>query len=131
MCHDTLFSNIYFEEKKMSKQFHVRERAFLNKRTDMRAYVIGVVEDTRGYSDCYEDGWKWGQIELKLADCFDEISFEFCMSTKESRENSLHKITKLAEVINAVKAAIEIEATSIDDREAIQPLLKALTATIH
>ena len=115
----------------MSKKYHVRDRAFLNKKTDMRAYIIGVVEDTRDYSDCYEDGWKWGEIELKLADCFEEISFEFSMSTREERENSLYKITKLAEVINAVKMAIEIEAESISDREAIQPLLRALTATVH
>ncbi len=112
----------------MSKKFHVQERTFLNKITGMRAYVIGVVEDTRDIPDCYEDGWKWGQIELKLADCFEEISFEFNMSTKEERENSLHKIRKLAEVIDSVRKAIEVEGESIEAREAIKPLLRALTA---
>ena len=114
----------------MSKKFHVQERAFLNKLPGMRAYVIGVVEDTRDIPDCNEDGWKWGQIELKIADCFEEISLEFNMSSKEERENSLHKIRKLAEVIASVRDAIEIEAESLEAREAIKPLLRALTA-IH
>jgi hypothetical protein len=112
----------------MSKKFHVQARTFLNKTPGMRAYVIGVVEDTRDIPDCYEDGWKWGQIELKMADCYEEISLEFNMSTREDRENSLHKIRRLAEVITAVRDAIEIEAESIEAREAIKPLLRALTA---
>jgi hypothetical protein len=114
----------------MSKKSHVQERTFLNKLPGMRAYVIGVVEDTREIPDCYEDGWKWGQIELKIADCFEEISLEFNMSSKEERENSLHKIRKLADVIDSIRQAIEIEADSIAAREAIKPLLRALTA-IH
>lgn len=112
----------------MSKKYHVRDRSFLNQKTDMRAYIIGVVEDTRDIPDCYEDGWKWGLIELKLADCYDEISFEFNMSTKEERANSLYKIRKLAEVICTVRDALEIESDSIEAREAIKPLLRAMTA---
>lgn len=112
----------------MSKKYHVQERGFLNKTPGMRAYVIGVVEDTRDIADCYEDGWKWGQIELKISDCFEEISLEFNLSTKEDRENSLYKIKKLAEVINSFRDAIEIESDSIEAREAIKPLLRALTA---
>ena len=112
----------------MSKKYHVQEREFLNKTPGMRAYVIGVVEDTRDIPDCYEDGWKWGQIELKISDCFEEISLEFNLSTKEDRENSLYKIKKLAEVINSFRDAIEIESDSSEAREAIKPLLRALTA---
>ncbi len=114
----------------MSKKFHVQERTFLNKFPGMRAYVIGVVEDTRDMPDSYEDGWRWGQIELKVADCYEEISLEFNMSTREDRENSLYKIRKLAEVINSVRDAIEIEAESIEAREPIMPLLRAMT-TVH
>ena len=114
----------------MSKKYHVQERTFLNKRTGMRAYIIGLVEDTRDVPDCYEEGWKWGEIELKLADCYEEISLEFNMNTKEDRENSLYKIRKLAEVINSVREAIEIEAESLEAREAVLPLLRALT-TVH
>src|SRR5688500_5697485 len=112
----------------MSKKYHVRERAFLNKKTDMRAYVMAVVEDTRDIADCFEDGWKWGEIELKLADCFDEVSFEFNLSTPLERENSLYKIRKIAEVVNAVREALEIESSDIESREAIKPLFKALSA---
>ena len=112
----------------MSKKYHVQERAFLNKKTEMRAYIFGMVEDTRDYPDCFEDGWKWGTIELILADCVDEVSFEFNMSTKEERENSLYKINKIAEVVGEVRRAIQIEADSMEDREAIKPLLRALMA---
>ena len=42
-----------FEEKKMSKKYHIRERCFLNKKIDMRAYVMAVVEDTRDIADCF------------------------------------------------------------------------------
>jgi hypothetical protein len=112
----------------MSKKYHIRERAFLNKKTEMRAYVMAAVEDTRDIADCFEEGWKRGEIELKLADCFDEVSFEFNLSTKEERENTLYKIRKIAETVNAVLYAIEIEAADIESREAIKPLYKALTA---
>lgn len=114
----------------MSAKYHVRAREFLNKRPEMRAYIIGVVEDTRSYADCFEDGWKWGRIELRMADCFGEIAFEFNMDSHRERVNSLHKIRKMAEVIEQVRAAIEIEYESIEQREAIKPLLKALSA-IH
>lgn len=112
----------------MSKKYHVRDRAFLNKKTDMRAYIIGIVEDTRDIPDCYEDGWKWGHIELKMADCFEEIVFAFDMSSKEERENSLHKIRTMADIVCAVRDALDIEADSIEAREAIKPLLRALSA---
>ncbi len=112
----------------MSKKYHVRERAFLNKKTDMRAYIMAIVEDTRDIADCYEDGWKWGEIELKLADCFDEVSFEFDLSNRVERENSLFKIRKIAEMVIAVRDAMEIEARDIESREAVKPLFKALSA---
>ena len=110
----------------MSKKFHIRERLFLNLKTEMRAYVIGVVEDTREITNQNEDDWKWGQIELKLADCHREVSFEFDLSSAEDRENSLHKIRKITEVVNAVHHAIEVEAESIETRQSFVP--KAMAA---
>ena len=110
----------------MGKKYHVRERLFLNLKTEMRAYVIGVVEDTREIANHNEDDWKWGQIELKLADCHREVSFEFDLSSPEDRENSLHKIRKIAEVVNAVHQAIEVEAESIETRQSFVP--KAMVA---
>lgn len=124
------FSNLFYEEKKMSKKYHVQERTFLNLKTEMRAYIIGVIEDTREIPNVDEDDWKWGQIELKLADCNREVSFDFDLSTSEDRENSLYKIRKIAEVINAVHQAIEIEAESINERQSFIPLAKA-AGTVH
>ena len=112
----------------MSKKFHVQERMFLNLKTELRAYVIAVVEDTREIPNHNEDNWKWGQIELKLADCSREVSFAFDLSTSGDRENSLHKIRKIAEVINAFHRAIETEAESIAERQSFKPSVKAMSA---
>ena len=112
----------------MSKKYHVQERAFLNKKPEMRAYIMAVVEDTRDINQAFEEDWKWGEIELKLADCFEEISFQFDLSDPVERENSLYKIRKIADVVNAVREALEIEANDIDAREAVKPHYKAIAA---
>jgi len=112
----------------MSKKYHVQERTFLNLKTELRAYIIAVIEDTREIPNQNEDDWKWGQIELKLADCSREVSFDFDLSSSSDRENSLHKIRKIVEVINAFHQAIEIEAESIAERQSFTPSTKALTA---
>jgi len=116
------------EEKKMSKKFHVQERTFLNLKRELRAYIIAVVEDTREIPNHNEDDWKWGQIELKLADCNREVSFAFDLSTSEDRDNSLYKIRKIAEVINAFHRSIETEAESIAERQSFTPSVKAMSA---
>ena len=112
----------------MSKKYHIQERTFLNKKPEMRAYILAVVEDTREIDQALEDEWKWGHIELRLADCVEEISFEFDLSDREERENSLYKARKLAEVIIAFRDALEVEANEIESREAVVPLLRAMTA---
>lgn len=113
----------------MSKKYHVRERSFLNLKTNMRAYVIAAVEDTRNIPNANENEWKWGTIQLELADCTDEVSYEFDLSNGEERENSLFKIRKIAEVVNAVKEAIETEAASIEARQSFKPAEHAHTAS--
>jgi hypothetical protein len=70
----------------MSKKYHVQERTFLNLQMEMRAYIIAVVEDTRDIPNIKEDDWKWGQIELKLADCNREVSFDFDLSSADTRD---------------------------------------------
>ena len=114
----------------MSKKFHVQERGFLNQKMDMRAHIIGIVEDTREIPNENENEWKWGLIRLMMSDCFDNISFEFDLSSHEERENSLYKIRKIAEVVIAVRDAIEIEAESIAERQSFVPLAKA-ASTVH
>ena len=101
----------------MDKKYHVRERAFLNLHSDMRAYVIGIVEDAREKHVCcgrVEDG---PEITLRIADCYEEIDLYFDIRTTEERENSLYKIRKLAEVINAVQRAIDLEVEVINARQ--------------
>ena len=95
---------------------------------EMRAYIIAVIEDTRDIPNIKEDDWKWGQIELKLADCNREVSFDFDLSTADTHENSLYKIGRIAEVINAFHEALKTEAESIAERQSFTPNLKAMSA---
>lgn len=113
--------------RKQRAGYHVRKRIFLNRDLEMRAFAIGIVEDTREIPDENENGWKWGKIELSLGDCYRCVSFEFNMSTKAERADSLYKIRRIAAIVNAVRDALEIEAESIDQRKAPkqQPKAKA------
>ena len=110
--------------KKTRTKYHVRKRLFLNSHLDMRAFAIGIVQDTRGIPNENEDDWKWGTIELTLTDCYRQVSYDFNLSTKENRRNSLYKIRRIAAVVNEVKEAIELEAESIDARKIIKPKTK-------
>ena len=114
----------------MSKKYHLRERTFLNLDLQMRAYAIAVVEDTRELVSEDENDWKYSTVELRFADCVDEVSFSFYLSSKEERENSLHKIREISRIVNAFKEALEIEAEAIDERQSFTPL-KASAATVH
>ena len=109
----------------MSKQqrtkYHVRKRMFLNRDLDMRAFAIGIVEDTREIPTDNENGWQYGIIQLNLADCYRHVSFDFNLNTKENRANSLYKIRRIAAIVNAVRDAIEAEANSIDERKIVKP----------
>jgi hypothetical protein len=107
--------------KNQRTKFHVRKRMFLNRDLGMRAFAIGIVQDTREIPTEDENGWQYGVIQLNLADCYRHISFDFNMDTKESRLDSLYKIRRIAAIVNAVRDAIEIEAKSIDERKIIKP----------
>ena len=106
--------------KKQRARYHVRKRIFLNRDLDMRAIAIGIVQDTREIPNDDENDWKWGTIELTLGDCYRQISYDFNLSSKENRANSLYKIRRIAEIVNAVRDAIEIEAKSIDERKIVK-----------
>ena len=97
-------------------KYHVRKRYFLNRDFDMTAFAVGIVEDTSPIPIEDENGWKWGKIELMLADCNRKVCFCFDMSDAEERSNSLYKIRRLAEIVNLVKVALEAEAISISKR---------------
>ena len=116
----------------MSKKYHLRRREFLNLNIDLRAYIIAVVEDARDKhvkgrtSD--EDDDDYLDISLRIADCRKEIFLYFDLDTQEERENSLHKIRTLAEVINEFKLAIEKEVEVISARESVPRHARAASA---
>ena len=114
----------------MSKKYHVKRREFLNQFTDMRGHIIALVEDTSEIPQEDADAWKWSEVKLKLGDCTRNIELDFCLCCAEERENSLHKIRLIAEIVNAVRDAIEIEAASIDERQQVIPLANA-ASNIH
>ncbi|MDQ3132887.1 MAG: hypothetical protein M3Q99_19295 [Acidobacteriota bacterium] len=107
--------------EKLKIKYHIRKRIFLNRDLDMRAFAIGIVEDTRRIPAENEGDWKWGEIQLNLGDCYRHVSFDFSMDTKTNRAASLYKIRRIASIVNAVRDAIEIEAKSIDERKIVKP----------
>ena len=114
----------------MSKKYHVRERAFLNLDADLRAYVIAIVEDAREKHVCCSKSDEYSEISLRIADCRHEIELYFDLETVEERENSLHKIRTLAEVINSFRRAIEIEVEVINARQSI-PRHARVSSAVH
>jgi hypothetical protein len=114
----------------MSKKYHIRERTFLNLKPEMRAYVIAVVEDTSELNPCCEGHSKGGEIIFEIASCYDEIYLHFDMSTTAERENSLHKATRLAEVANAFRQAVENEVRVMEERSSIGQHTRA-AAAVH
>ncbi len=112
----------------MSKKYHIRERAFLNLKPEMRAYVIATVEDTSDLSTCCDEHRKGGEIVFEMASCYDEIYLHFDMATVGDRENSLYKANKLAEIVNAFRQAIENEVTAMNERASVQQHTRAMAA---
>ena len=102
------------------RKYHVRKRLFLNRDEDLPALIIGIVEDTSEIPNENEDDWKWGTIELKMGDCYRRVSFDFTMETRAERADSLYKINRIAEVVNAVREAIQTEVNSINQRPPIK-----------
>lgn len=102
-------------------RFHVRRREFLNEYfLEMPGYVIGIVQDTTDIPDEDEESWKWGTVVLNFGDCSRRVAFDFDLSDPEERANSLHKINLIADVVNAVRDAIEKEVESRNARPHIQ-----------
>lgn len=113
----------------MDKKYHMQERLFLNLDPEMRAYAIAVVEDTSEIPIENENDWKWPNIQLRFADCIEEIAFSFDLYSREDRENSLHKIREIARVVNTFHEALEKEIAAMEDRQSCLPL-KA-SAAVH
>jgi hypothetical protein len=57
---------------------------------------------------------QYGVVQLNLGDCYRHVSFDFNMDTKGNRSDSLYKIRRIAEIVNSVRDALEIEVESIE-----------------
>ncbi|MBK9162388.1 MAG: hypothetical protein IPM21_00440 [Acidobacteria bacterium] len=112
----------------MHKKYHIQRREFLNLRTDMRAYIIAVVEDAREKHVCCKGSDDYNEIALRIADCSQEIELYFDLETFEDRQNSLHKVRLLAEVINEFRSAIEREIEVINARDSVHRHTRAASA---
>ena len=109
------YSNpVYLQETEMNKKYHMKKRDFLNDDFNMPAFVIAVVEDTSELQTSGKDEFHYGELSLTLSDCSRQISYDFCLYNKESRQNSLNKIKHLAETINEFRVALEKEIEMID-----------------
>ena len=104
--------------EQITGRYYVRRREFLNEDPEWPAFIIGIVEDTRAIPDDDPEVWENGDITLDLADCNRRISFYFNMCNPAERSNSLRKINLIAEVVNAVRDAIESEVVSRNARPA-------------
>jgi hypothetical protein len=96
-------------------RYHVLRREFLNDDLSMPGFVIGIVQDTSNMTD-ENQGWRFGTVILDFGDCYHRVSFSFDLSEPEPRRESLKKINVMAEVVNAVRDAIEKEVESRDAR---------------
>ncbi|HET7113053.1 MAG TPA: hypothetical protein VFI57_05380 [Pyrinomonadaceae bacterium] len=96
-------------------RYHVKRREFLNEDEAMPAYVIAIVQDTSSMTN-ENESWKWGTVMLDFGDCYHRVSFNLDLSNEHERLNSLRKINLIAEVVNAVRDAIEKEVESRNAR---------------
>ena len=98
-------------------RYHVRRREFLNEDPALPAYVIGIVDDTRAIPDNDpQRSWNNGEITLDFGDCYRRVRFEFYMDTEAERAHTLRKISRIADVVNAVRDGVALEVASRNAR---------------
>jgi hypothetical protein len=112
----------------MSKKYHVREKRFLNLDKEELDYIVAVVEDAREKHIDHSGSAECSEISLRIADWRYEIELFFDLETAEQRENSLHKIKTLAEVIDSFKRAIENEIEVMNAGESFQRHVRVSSA---
>jgi hypothetical protein len=107
-------------------RYHLRRREFLNENPELPAFIIAIVEDTREIPDENEDGWKYGSIYLDLGDCNRRVSFNFNLNDVWGRCDALRKINLMADIINQMREAIELECESRAARPHVQHVETAI-----
>ena len=103
-------------ENEITTRYHVRRREFLSGHAESAEFIIGVVQDTREIPDRNDQAWKWGTIQLEIGDGYRWVLFDFHMGDHVERANTLRRINLIAEVVNEVRQAIELEVESRDTR---------------
>ena len=97
--------------------YRFRKRRFLNTLGyNAGAYILAVVEDSSNH-DQDEHGWPFVDIDLTLGDCGRIVSFDFDLSTRGARRNSLRKIDILIDTLVAFRGALREEAAVTEQRE--------------
>jgi hypothetical protein len=115
-------------ENEITTRYHLRRREFLNGNPTSGEFIIGIVQDTREISDEDEQAWRSGTIQLEVCDGWRWVFFDFQMGNCEERANTLRKINLLAEVINQVREAIQLEVESRNARPHVSYLSDAAVA---
>ena len=78
--------------------YRVRIRRFLNAvGYNAGAYVFAAVEDSSTYSN--DEFGPFADIDLRLADCDRIVRFDFDLSTRGARRNSLRKIDLMIDAL--------------------------------
>ena len=98
----------------------VDERTLLNlPEFDGGAYVRVFVEDTSLRKRRLRRSPPTPRLRLRVADCMNEISLEFSVSSAAARENSLHKIDTLLAALHRFRDGLASEAELYAQRERI------------
>src|ERR1041385_5615140 len=103
----------------MNKKYHLREKKFLGTSQDERDYVVAVVEDAREKSISDPKFDDDTEISLHIGDWRHEVELHFYVDTLEDRENALHKVRTLAEVIDSFRRAVESEIEILNARQPV------------
>ena len=115
-------------ENEITTRYHVQRREFLSEYPAVSEYMIGIVEDTRDIPDENEESWKSGRMYLEISDGYRYVVFNLGMSDSEQRAYTLRQINLIAEVINEVRDAVQLEVESRAARPHILYLAEAAVA---
>jgi hypothetical protein len=114
----------------MSKKYHIKRREFLSRSAESFASIIAVAEDSRDehVKDPECDGYH--ELNLQISDGRDSIWLGFDVSSLEEREDSLHKLKVLTDVISEFKRAVECEIEVLNAKQFV-PQHARISNAIH
>lgn len=98
-------------------RYRVQIRRFLNVLGyNAGAYILAAVEDSSKRS-ADKDKWSYLDIDLTMADCGRVVSFDFDLSTRGARRNSIRKIDIMIDTLVQFRGALKEEARLAGQRE--------------